>query len=61
MSTIEKLPRNTNGNDFAGVRELKTEELENVSGGVTALDVNRSSWDTFGDIQTRLVVSGKGD
>ena len=61
MSTIEKLPHNTNGNDSAGVRELKTEELENVSGGVTALDVNRSSWDTFGDIQTRLVVSGKGD
>jgi hypothetical protein len=42
-------------------RELKPEELDNVSGGVTALDVNRSSWDTFGDTQTRLVVSGKGD
>jgi hypothetical protein len=29
---IEKL--NTNETDFADIRELKTEELENVSGGV---------------------------
>jgi hypothetical protein len=28
---VEK--RNTNGTDFADIRELKTEELENVSGG----------------------------
>jgi hypothetical protein len=28
---VEKL--NTNGTDFADIRELKTEELENVSGG----------------------------